>query len=80
MKMRRNKKRRYGKSMVPIEGHYDRHTAHIRDWLFNAHTRVTEAMVGAGLETFHAPSAGLFLWAKLPIRPGRKYCRSRMKL
>ncbi|MGF6872392.1 PLP-dependent aminotransferase family protein [Paraburkholderia sp. MM5477-R1] len=54
---------------VLIEGHYDRHTAHIRERLFNAHARVTESMARAGLEIFHAPNAGLFLWAKLPIRP-----------
>ncbi|MEX3934456.1 PLP-dependent aminotransferase family protein [Paraburkholderia phymatum] len=54
---------------VLIEGHYDRHTAHIRERLFNAHMRVTEAMANSGLEVFHTPNAGLFLWAKLPIRP-----------
>ncbi|MPW22418.1 aminotransferase class I/II-fold pyridoxal phosphate-dependent enzyme [Paraburkholderia sp. CNPSo 3157] len=54
---------------VLIEGHYDRHTAHIRERLFNAHVNVTQSMSEAGLEIFHTPNAGLFLWAKLPIRP-----------
>ncbi|WP_434667392.1 PLP-dependent aminotransferase family protein [Paraburkholderia sp. A3BS-1L] len=54
---------------VLIEGHYDRHVAFIRERLFNAHTRVAASMLNAGLELFHAPNAGLFLWAKLPIRP-----------
>jgi len=54
---------------VLVDGHYDRHTAHLRERLFNAHSRVTRAMADAGLELFHAPNAGLFLWAKLPIRP-----------
>jgi DNA-binding transcriptional MocR family regulator len=54
---------------VLIEGHYDRHTAHIRERLFNAHARVAESMLSSGLEIFHTPNAGLFLWAKLPIRP-----------
>jgi DNA-binding transcriptional MocR family regulator len=53
---------------VLIEGHYDRHVAHIRERLFNAHKRVAESMRRAGLEIFHEPNAGLFLWAKLPIR------------
>ncbi len=54
---------------VLIEGHYDRHTAHIRERLFNAHTKVTAAMRDAGLTVFHSPDAGLFLWARLPIEP-----------
>ncbi|GLU31592.1 PLP-dependent aminotransferase family protein [Trinickia caryophylli] len=54
---------------VLVDGHYERHTAHIRERLFNAHNRVTEAMAASGLEVFHRPNAGLFLWAKLPIRP-----------
>lgn len=54
---------------VLIEGHYDRHVAHVRERLFNAHKRVVESMHRAGLEIFHEPGAGLFLWAKLPIRP-----------
>jgi DNA-binding transcriptional MocR family regulator len=54
---------------VLIEGHFDRHTAHIRERLFNAHANVTRSMVAAGLKIFHSPNAGLFLWAKLPIRP-----------
>jgi len=54
---------------VLIEGHYDRHTAHIRERLFNAHASVAESMLSSGLEIFHTPNAGLFLWAKLPIRP-----------
>jgi DNA-binding transcriptional MocR family regulator len=29
----------------------------------------TQSMVDAGLEIFQVPNAGLFLWAKLPIRP-----------
>lgn len=54
---------------VLIDGHYDRHAAHIRERLFNAHSRVTQAMSDVGLELFHTPNAGLFLWAKLPIAP-----------
>ncbi|SAL81099.1 GntR family transcriptional regulator [Caballeronia arvi] len=54
---------------VLIEGHYDRHTAHVRERLFNAHAKITASMRDAGLEIFHSPGAGLFLWAKLPIEP-----------
>jgi DNA-binding transcriptional MocR family regulator len=54
---------------VLIEGHYDRHTSHIRERLFNAHANVTQAMTDAGLDIFHTPHAGLFLWARLPIKP-----------
>ncbi|MGF6938340.1 DNA-binding transcriptional MocR family regulator [Paraburkholderia sp. UCT70] len=54
---------------ILIEGHYDRHTAHVRERLFNAHANVTRSMANAGLEVFHTPNSGLFLWAKLPIRP-----------
>ncbi|WP_233857540.1 aminotransferase-like domain-containing protein [Paraburkholderia sp. HD33-4] len=54
---------------VLIEGHYDRHTAHVRERLFVAHVNVIQSMADAGLEVFHTPNAGLFLWAKLPIRP-----------
>ncbi|MFD1556698.1 hypothetical protein ACFSHT_13875 [Paraburkholderia silviterrae] len=37
--------------------------------LLTLHTRVTQSMISAGLEVFHAPQAVLFLWEKLPIRP-----------
>jgi DNA-binding transcriptional MocR family regulator len=52
---------------VLIEGHYDRHVAYVRERLFNAHQRVAQSMSDSGLEIFHRPEAGLFLWAKLPI-------------
>jgi DNA-binding transcriptional MocR family regulator len=56
-------------SSVLIDGHYDRHLSHIRERLFNAHTRVAASMENAGLEIFHKPQAGLFIWAKLPVAP-----------
>ena len=52
---------------VLIEGHYERHLELVRDKLKTAHHRVVEQMQLAGLQVFHAPHAGLFLWAKLPI-------------
>jgi DNA-binding transcriptional MocR family regulator len=33
------------------------------------HAKVTQAMVDVGLEIFHTPHAGLFVWAKLPTNP-----------
>ncbi len=52
---------------VIIEGHHARHVEHVRDKLAGAHARVVRRMRDAGLEVFHQPHAGLFLWAKLPI-------------
>ena len=54
---------------VLVEGHYDKHVLHVRERLREAHERVTSSMQQAGLEVFQTPKAGLFLWAKLPIRP-----------
>jgi len=51
---------------VLIEGHYDRHVELVREKLKDKHRRVVEHMLQAGLSVFHAPQAGLFLWAKLP--------------
>lgn len=52
---------------VIIEGHHARHVEHVRDKLAGAHVRVARRMRDAGLEVFHQPNAGLFLWARLPI-------------
>ena len=52
---------------VLIEGHYERHVELVRDKLKDKHRRVVEHMQQAGLSVFHAPQAGLFLWAKLPV-------------
>jgi DNA-binding transcriptional MocR family regulator len=54
---------------VLVEGHYDRHITFLKDRLRVAHERTSRAMNEAGLEIFHQPRAGLFLWAKLPIAP-----------
>lgn len=54
---------------VLIEGHYDRHVALVRERLASVHERVVASMREAGLEVFHAPGAGLFLWAKAPVAP-----------
>jgi DNA-binding transcriptional MocR family regulator len=50
-----------------VEGHYDRHVDLIRDKLKTAHQHVVEQMRKVGIQPFHTPQAGLFLWAQLPI-------------
>ena len=54
---------------VLIEGHYERHVALVRERLAAAHERVILSMREAGLDVFHTPGAGLFLWAKAPVAP-----------
>lgn len=54
---------------VLIEGHYDRHVAYIKERLREAHIRTAQSMTDCGLDIFHTPKAGLFLWARLPIPP-----------
>jgi DNA-binding transcriptional MocR family regulator len=57
---------------VLIEGHYDRHTAHIRERLFHAHARVTESMVRSGLEISHTQCWTVFV-GKVAYPAGRQY-------
>ena len=54
---------------ILTEGHYDKHLAYLRDKLKDAHQRVETSMRDAGIELFHSPQAGLFLWGRLPIDP-----------
>jgi DNA-binding transcriptional MocR family regulator len=39
--------------------------------LHAAHIRVARNMRATGMEIFHEPGAGLFLWGKLPIEPSQ---------
>lgn len=54
-------------SNVLSEGHYTRHIDFLKGKLRVAHTHVVEKMQSLGMEIFEQPSAGLFLWARLPI-------------
>jgi len=54
---------------VLTEGRYARHVEFVVDRLKEAHGRVEERMDALGLELFHRPRAGLFLWARLPVEP-----------
>jgi DNA-binding transcriptional MocR family regulator len=56
---------------VLVEGHYARHVERIDLRLKEAHAVVEERMDELGLDVFHRPRAGLFLWARLPIEEER---------
>ncbi|HEY1998985.1 PLP-dependent aminotransferase family protein [Paraburkholderia sp.] len=56
---------------VLLEGRYARHVEDVNERLKAAHATVEERMDALGLEVFHRPRAGLFLWARLPIEPAR---------
>ncbi len=55
---------------ILIEGHYERHVGFLTEKLHRAHERVVASMLAVGMQVFHQPRAGLFLWARLPIDPG----------
>jgi DNA-binding transcriptional MocR family regulator len=54
---------------VLTEGRYARHVEAVTEKLRDAHVRVEDRMNALGLEVFHRPRAGLFLWARLPVEP-----------
>jgi DNA-binding transcriptional MocR family regulator len=54
---------------VLTEGRYARHVESITDKLKDAHVQVEDRMDALGLELFHRPRAGLFVWARLPVEP-----------
>lgn len=56
---------------VLVEGHYARHVERIDERLKQAHAAVEAQFDELGLEVFHRPRAGLFLWARLPVEPER---------
>jgi DNA-binding transcriptional MocR family regulator len=43
----------------------------VNERLKAAHAVVEERLDALGLEVFHRPRAGLFLWARLPVEPER---------
>lgn len=55
---------------ILIEGHYERHVGMLTEKLHRAHERVVASMLAVGMEVFHQPRAGLFLWARLPMDSG----------
>jgi DNA-binding transcriptional MocR family regulator len=56
---------------VLTEGRYARHVERVIEKLKDAHARVEERMDALGVELFHRPRAGLFVWARLPVDPER---------
>jgi DNA-binding transcriptional MocR family regulator len=56
---------------VLLEGRHARHVDTVNERLKAAHVQVEERVDAAGLELFHRPRAGLFLWARLPVEPER---------
>ena len=56
---------------VLVEGRYARHVEAVNERLKAAHLTVEARLDALGLEVFHRPRAGLFLWVRLPIEPGR---------
>lgn len=56
---------------ILIDGHYDRHVELLVKKLKASHLQVAQKMRSAGMEIFHEPGAGLFIWARLPIDPAQ---------
>jgi DNA-binding transcriptional MocR family regulator len=54
---------------VVHEGRYARHVDVVSERLRAAHATVEDRLDACGLEVFHRPRAGLFLWVRLPIAP-----------
>ncbi|WJF91914.1 PLP-dependent aminotransferase family protein [Paraburkholderia bonniea] len=54
---------------VLLEGRHQRHVETLTERLCRAHERVEERLDELGLEVFHRPRAGLFLWARLLLEP-----------
>lgn len=51
---------------ILLQGRQRKHVRQLRERLGDAHARVAPALEAAGLEIFHEPRAGLFLWARHP--------------
>ncbi|MET3498221.1 PLP-dependent aminotransferase family protein [Variovorax boronicumulans] len=54
---------------VLIDSAYLRHLERLRHRLADMHARIERKLSAAGVELFHRPQAGLFLWGRLPIDP-----------
>lgn len=54
---------------VLIDSAYRRHLERLRHRLADMHARIERKLSAAGVELFHRPQAGLFLWGRLPIDP-----------
>lgn len=52
---------------ILIDGHYEKHVELLTRKLATSHAQVAEKMRAVGMEVFHEPGAGLFIWARMPI-------------
>src|SRR6202008_4848551 len=53
------------------EGRHARHVEAVNERFRAAHALVEARIDACGLELFHRPRVGLFLWARLPVEPAR---------
>ena len=49
---------------ILLQGRHRKHVRQLRDQLGEAHDSVARRLEGAGMDIFHEPRAGLFLWAR----------------
>jgi len=56
---------------VLLEGRHARHVELVNERLKAAHACVEDRLDALGLEVFHRPRAGLFVWARLAVEPER---------
>lgn len=56
---------------VLLEGRHARHVELVNERLKVAHATVEERLDSLGLEVFHRPRTGLFVWARLPVEAER---------
>lgn len=55
---------------ILVDSAYRQHLERLRHRLADMHARIERKLSAAGVELFHRPQGGLFLWGRLPIGPG----------
>ncbi|WP_395321914.1 PLP-dependent aminotransferase family protein [Variovorax sp. UC74_104] len=55
---------------ILVDSAYRQHLERLRHRLAQMHARIERKLSAAGVELFHRPQGGLFLWGRLPIGPG----------
>ncbi|WP_374439766.1 aminotransferase-like domain-containing protein [Pseudomonas panipatensis] len=64
---------------ILLQGRHRKHVRQLREQLAEAHESVARRLEAAGLELFHEPRAGLFLWARHPAVADAAVLASRAK-
>ncbi|WP_256328944.1 PLP-dependent aminotransferase family protein [Variovorax sp. YR634] len=54
---------------ILVDSAYRQHLERLRHRLADVHTQIERKLCAAGVELFHRPRGGLFLWGRLPIDP-----------